>query len=160
VSFISGCAHDMSSLASLHTNLFILMSQDKKKLELDDLDDLLGEFGISPENNTAVVEEKKVEDEPLPAETGEAAKKKKKKPKKKGGGKSSVESDDWVEVESPEGGDEVAVVDVAAVLKAKAKTKEKSAAEIAAATAAKEAKAKADKKAAEEKKKVCLPSSF
>lgn len=46
-------------------------------------------------------------------------------------------------------------VDVAAVLKAKSKTKEKSAAEIAAATAAKEAKAKADKKAADEKKKVC-----
>ena len=135
------------------------ISQEKKKLqekELDDLDDLLGEFGITTTDANAVVEEKKVEDETLVASTTDASKKKKKKSKKKN--KSSTEADDWVKVDTPE--NEATVVDVAAVLKAKAKTKEKSAAEIAAATAAKEAKAKADKKAAEEKKKVCLFDSL
>lgn len=141
------------SISNKPVHLLHIISQEKKKLqekELDDLDDLLGEFGITTTEANEAVEEKKVEDEPLAASTADASKKKKKKSKKKT--KSSTEADDWVQVDAPES--EATVVDVAAVLKAKAKTKEKSAAEIAAATAAKEAKAKADKKAAEEKKKV------
>ena len=125
---------------------------------------MLGEFGIAADANAAIVEEKKVEDEAVLASdqgADAAAKKKKKKPKKKSNKSSSAEPEDWVQVDAPESSkgeerSEPAVVDVAAVLKSKAKTKEKTVAEIAAATAAKEAKAKAAKKEAEEKKKVSL----
>lgn len=157
--------HSLPAASSSHS--ISTSSQEKKKLqekELDDLDDLLGEFGVSADANTSIVEEKKVDDDAVLASdqgADAAAKKKKKKPKKKSNKSSSAESEDWVQVDAPESSkgeekNEPAVVDVAAVLKSKAKTKEKTVAEIAAATAAKEAKAKAAKKEAEEKKKVSL----
>mmetsp|Transcript_29371 Transcript_29371/g.43863 ORF Transcript_29371/g.43863 Transcript_29371/m.43863 type:complete len:366 (+) Transcript_29371:344-1441(+) len=142
-----------------------MSKKDRKKMELNDLDDLLGEFGIDTAE-TNETEEKKGDDadNTTTADAAAAAgaadsskSKKKKKKKKKGGNNKSNnnDGDDWVQVDAPvaEGGENAAPVDVAAVLKAKATKKVKSAAEIAASTAAKEAKAKAAKQAEADKKK-------
>lgn len=121
---------------------------DLKAKELDDLDSLLNEMGIAaPE---------KVEEEPSPpiitteakigVEKSGTAKRKKKKKK----GKAKAGAGEAVNAPEVNG---QKVVDVAAVMKAKAKPKEKSAAEIAAATAAKEAKAKKEKADKLKKKK-------
>lgn len=125
---------------------------------MDDLDDLLGEFGINTDKTEEEEEEKKGDDgddaDAAGGGGGETSNSKKKKKKKKKGGNnksnnnnSEAAGDDWVQVDAPNSteDDNVSPVDVAAVLKAKAKTKSKSAAEIAASTAAKEAKAKAAK---------------
>ena len=141
-----------------------MSKKEKKALEkksLDDLDDLLGEFGVSTtasgEAGEGKDEEKKGDDEGAAAEgaAGAGNKKKKKKKGKKGKSKDTG-SDEWVKVEKDgEGGEEAApaTVDVAAVLKSKTAKSGKKSSSDAAATAAKEAKAKAAKKAEAEKKK-------
>lgn len=127
-----------------------MSKKDRKKQELNDLDDLLGEFGIDTAESNEAEEEKKGDDDADDAGADSSKAKKKKKKKKKGGktdNNAAGDGDDWVQVDTPDAEDENAapVVDVASVLKAKATKKVKSAAEIAASTAAKEAKAKAAK---------------
>lgn len=116
--------------------------QALKAKELDDLDDLLNEFGVDTKDEIVTPNEVVAESEPNVATTTSTSKKKKKRNKKKNTTAASVEPTS----------ENVKTVDVAAVVKAKAKPKEKSAAEKAAATAAKEAKEKA-KNANKKKKK-------
>eukprot|EP00985_Skeletonema_marinoi_P008342 scaffold3762_cov103-Skeletonema_marinoi.AAC.3 len=106
-------------------------------MELNDLDDLLGEFGIDTAE-TNETEEKKGDDDAdnttadaAAAGAADSSKSKKKKKKKKKGGNNKSnnnaagDGDDWVQVDAPvaEGGENAAPVDVAAVLKAKATKK-------------------------------------
>ena len=145
-----------------------MSKKDKKALamaKLDDLDDLLGQFGVSADANAEGDENKDEEEEKKDEATeggagGEGASKKKKKKKKgkKKGGAATEGSDDWVKVDTPAEGADAdkqgdATVDVAAVLKSKSKGSKKSTSEIAAAAAAKDAKEKAKKKAEADKKK-------
>lgn len=155
-----------------------MSKKEKKKLELANLDNLLGEFGLDNNINTVhggkeeEGEEKKGEDEGVGddgAVAGVGGKKKKKK-KKKASSASTNASDpdlpeDWVDVSAPptaKAEDDInknnetvgSTVNVAAVLKSRASVKKSSSESNAAlTTAAKEAKAKAAKKAEAEKKK-------
>lgn len=132
--------------------------QALKAKELDALDDIFGEFGIDvvpdkPEPKKAPETKEKaqspVEDAKNETEGRAASKRRKKKKKNKGGDGGGENKTSNTKEDKP--AEPTELLDVAAVLKAKTKTKGKTSAEIAAASAAKEAKAK--KLAAEKKKK-------
>merc|ERR1712226_296500 len=129
--------------------------QALKKKELDDLNDILKDFGVAG-GNDAVKEVENGEPAAIAEGEGDDTTKAKKKKKKRSKGKNNKKEEVGEEPASttekstiePENSE---TLDVAAVLRAKAKPKGKTVAEIAAATASKEAKAK--KKAAPDKKK-------
>jgi len=124
--------------------------QALKAKEMDEIDDLLNQFGVSAEGDTATSKPEEKEKEETGVQEGTSKSKKKRKNRKKKNG--ATNDDDKAEATSTEEASGVSeAVNVAAVLKAKAKVTKKSAAEIASSTAAKEAKAK--KQAAADKKK-------
>eukprot|EP00816_Leptocylindrus_hargravesii_P013393 CAMPEP_0196816790 /NCGR_PEP_ID=MMETSP1362-20130617/57095_1 /TAXON_ID=163516 /ORGANISM="Leptocylindrus danicus, Strain CCMP1856" /LENGTH=235 /DNA_ID=CAMNT_0042194251 /DNA_START=222 /DNA_END=929 /DNA_ORIENTATION=- len=127
--------------------------QALKAKELDDLDALLNEFGVSESTPAATTKvDGDTAQEPEGIATTEKKKKKRNKKKKNGNGSGTVESsiDQGASTDAT-------VADVVAVLRAKNKPKQKSAAEIAAATAAKEAKKKSEIEAKKKKKKKKKP---
>jgi hypothetical protein len=130
--------------------------QALKAKELDDLDLLLNEFGVATGTNDALQDEN----------NASLSKKKKKKSNKdstvtddKTDSSMLVHDDTIIKTEPVDGPStttlDVAVLDVASLIRAKGnkKIKEKTAADIASATAAKEAKAKKEAAAALEAKK-------
>jgi hypothetical protein len=154
-----------------------LSKKERKKMELEDLDGLLDEFGLGGGgSNEEAVDVKGIEemetkgnvdngDEGGGNGVGKKKKKKKKKPSAGSTAISMTESVEWVKVEPSDkvgegvnDSEETTTVDVASVLKnkmaLKAASNTKSASEIAADAAAKEAKAKAAKKAEADKKKL------
>lgn len=127
-----------------------------KENELDNLDDILNEFGIDLHAPKEPKEEilKGSTTDVVEDEEDKLGKKKKKKKKKK---QSEAEltneailiaSTNEVDISSPP-----STIDVAAVLKSKVPAKKKTTAEIAAANAAKEAKAKKEVETKKKKKK-------
>jgi len=117
-----------------------------KAKEMDDLDNLLNEFGIEPtqEPNKTPIEETSTHVPPDDSEeTLNKSSRKRRKSKKKKNVNSEQQDTQPSEIKT----------DVATILRSKSIKKEKSPAEIAAATAAKEAKAKKQKAEAANKKK-------
>lgn len=133
--------------------------EQMKSKDLDDLDDILNEFGIdvqpAKDNSNPEPAEVMISTNELEDEEEKSGKKKKKKKKKKQSDTADNTTDDAL-VEAPaDDGDVPSLTtnSVAAVIKAKAPAKKKSPAEIAAATAAKEAKAKKETEIKKKKKR-------
>ena len=132
--------------------------EQMKSKDLDDLDDILNEFGIAvqPAKDNSNPEAKiMISTNELEDEEEKSGKKKKKKKKKKQSDTADIITDDALAEAPADDGDvpPLTTNSVAAVIKAKAPTKKKSPAEIAAATAAKEAKAKKETEIKKKKKK-------
>ena len=141
-----------------------MSKKDKKKEDMNDFDDILGEFGVlstdASEDNVEGGGEKEKKGKLAEVPSGDGGVKKKKKKKKKSA--KPAPADDWVKVEqqpSIESSDDVkesAAKDVAALLKSKSvksSAKKSTAADIAAKEAKTKAALKAKKNAAKEKKK-------
>jgi hypothetical protein len=127
-----------------------------KENELDNLDEILNEFGIDVQAPKEPNEEKLkdsvndlVEDE----EDKLGKKKKKKKKKKQSDAEIINEATATASISEVDTSSPPSTIDVAAVLKSKVPTKKKTTAEIAAANAAKEAKAKKEVETKKKKKK-------
>lgn len=129
-----------------------------KEDDLDNLDDILNEFGIDVQaqkdkTNAETISANDITTDVIEDEEDKLGKKKKKKKKKKQPDVDITNEAVVIASASEEAIPTPSTIDVAAVLKSKVPAKKKSAAEVAAANAAKEAKAKKEAEVKKKKKK-------